>query len=255
MQHIATLLILPLLLGCDRNPPVPESAAAEPPQQQENKRPRPRRKPPGPGVIHGTVLFKGKRPAPVKLKLDAQCAKMHPRGLYRSTMIVSAKGGLKNVFIWIQKGLGKREYPVPQKAALLDQKGCRYIPHVMGLRVGQRLEIRNSDPMNHNSKASPMLNSGFNRAQGPRSSITRKFSDPEVMIRIECNLHPWMSAYIGVLKHPYFAVSSADGAFQLPKLPPGRYTIGAWHEGLGQLRREVKVGKAPKKVGFTFKRE
>jgi plastocyanin len=143
---------------------------------------------------------------------------------------------------------------VPSTAVVLDQKGCRYVPHVLGVQVGQPVEVLNSDPTLHNVHAVPMSNSEFNTGQ-PLQGMKRAhtFTAREVMVPFKCDVHPWMHAYIGVLDHPFFAVSGADGSFQLTGLPPGTYTIEAWHETLGARTQTVTIGaKETGNVAFSF---
>jgi len=133
---------------------------------------------------------------------------------------------------------------VPTTPVVLDQKACHYSPRVVGLRVGQPLEILNSDPTLHNVHAMPMVNQEFNQgqpAQGMR--LTKTFTAPEVMVRFVCNVHGWMRAYAGVMANPYFAVTDADGAFKIDGLPPGTYTIGLWHETLGTQEQQVTIAE------------
>ena len=138
---------------------------------------------------------------------------------------------------------------------MLDQKGCHYSPHVFGLRTGQPLEILNSDQTLHNVNAMAQVNQAFNMGQAMQGMKSQKtFTKPEVMVRIKCDVHGWMNAYAGVLSHPYFAVTANGGAFELKDLPPGTYTIEAWHEKLGTQTQSVTLGaKETKTVGFAFK--
>jgi len=144
---------------------------------------------------------------------------------------------------------------VPATPAVLDQKGCVYAPHVLGLQVGQTLEIRNSDSTLHNMHAIPENNREFNKALNLQGlNHTHTFSTAEVMIPFKCDVHRWMRSYVGVLAHPFFAVTGADGAFQLTGLPPGTYTVEAWHEKLGRQTQSVTIGATQAgDVAFTFK--
>jgi hypothetical protein len=138
---------------------------------------------------------------------------------------------------------------------VLDQKGCRYTPHVLGVQVGQPLEVLNSDPTLHNVHALPTANREFNTGQ-PLAGMkhTHRFSTREVMVPFKCDVHPWMRAFIGVLDHPYFGVTTADGTFRLEGLPPGTYTVEAWHETLGMQTQSVTIGaKESRDVAFSFK--
>ena len=176
-------------------------------------------------------------------------------GTPRDPRVVVTDGRLAHVFVYVKDGLSAAAtYQVPATPAVIDQRGCLYHPRVLGLVAGQRLEIRNSDSLLHNIKAVPARNRGFNVSQ-PASGMTteRSFSQPEVMIPLECNVHGWMQARVGVLPHPFFAVTGADGGFRIAHLPPGTYTIEAWHETLGTRTATVTVADtAAALLDFTF---
>jgi plastocyanin len=143
---------------------------------------------------------------------------------------------------------------VPGEPVVLDQKGCRYNPHMLGIMAGQPLKITNTDTADHNIHDMPSNNPPFNESQSPTDKpVIKKFSTPEMMIPVQCNQHPWMRAYINVMSHPYFAVSGPDGTFEIKKLPPGEYTIAAVHEKFGEQTMKVKVGpKETAKAAFSF---
>jgi hypothetical protein len=164
------------------------------------------------------------------------------------------KGRLGNVFIYVKDGLPQGRFTVPSEPVVLDQKGCRYIPHVLGIRAGQPLKILNSDTANHNVHDLPRNNPEWNQSQMPTDPpIIKNFSQAEIMIPVQCNQHPWMRAYVSVLAHPYFAVSGADGTFQIKNLPPGEYTLVAVHEKFGEQTTKVKVApKESAKADFAF---
>jgi plastocyanin len=208
------------------------------------------------GRVSGKVSFEGTVPenAPVKLESDPACVREHPDGLKLDTILVN-NGGLENVFVYVKDGLGSYYFDAPSAPVTLDQKGCNYSPHVFGVRAGQTLEIVNSDQTMHNVNAMAKVNPAFNLGQAIQGMKTPKvFTAPEVMVRIKCDVHGWMNAYAGVLNHPYFATSGGDGAFALNKLPPGTYTIEAWHEKLGTQTQSVTIGpKESKEITFTFK--
>jgi plastocyanin len=168
--------------------------------------------------------------------------------------VLVANGGLENVFVYVKDGLGTYYFETPTETIKLDQKGCRYTPHVFGLRAGQPVEISNSDPTMHTVHAIATSNQEFNLSQ-PIQGIknTKTFTAAEVMVHFKCNVHTWMDAYAGVLSHPYFAVTASGGAFELKGLPPGTYTVEAWHEKLGTRTQSVTVGtKESKTVDFRF---
>jgi hypothetical protein len=208
------------------------------------------------GNVSGRVAFEGAAPAntPVKLESDPACVHDRPDGLTLDTIRVS-NGGLENVFVYVKDGLGNYYFETPTEPVTLDQKGCNYTPHVFGVRTGQPLEIVNSDATLHNVNAAAQVNQGFNLGQPVQGMKTAKvFTAPEVMVRIKCDVHSWMTAYAGVLAHPYFAVTANGGAFELKGLPPGTYTIEAWHEKLGTQTQSVTLAeKETKNISFTFK--
>jgi hypothetical protein len=211
---------------------------------------------PASGALTGQVRFEGAapKPRPVRMEADPLCVPVG-RGVVFETLQVDGKGGLKDAFVYVKDGLRGRTFPAPKTPVQLDQKGCRYDPHVFGVQVGQPVLISNSDPAVHNVNAQSKVNPRFNLIQPkgtPRS--TRTFSKPEIMVPIRCDVHPWMGSWIGVLEHPFFSVSRADGAFEIKGLPPGSYTIEAWHEELGIQTQKVTVdGKKPATATFTFK--
>jgi hypothetical protein len=208
------------------------------------------------GNVAGRVTFEGTVPAsaPVKLESDPACVRDHPNGLTLDTVLVR-NGGLENVFVYVKDGLGDYFFDTPTAAVTLDQKGCNYTPHVFGVRIGQPLEIVNSDATLHNVNAVAHVNQGFNLGQAIQGmKSTRVFTAPEVMVRIKCDVHGWMTAYAGVLSHPYFAVTANGGAFELEGLPPGTYTIEAWHEKLGTQTQSVTLGaKETRDISFSFR--
>jgi plastocyanin len=208
------------------------------------------------GNIAGRVTFEGTPPAnePIPMAADPVCARENSGGATFDTVVVD-NGGLENVFVYVKDGLGDYYFDVPTDAVTLDQKGCRYTPHVFGLRVGQPLEIVNSDATMHNVHAVPAVNREFNFSQHVTGMKERKtFTAREVMVRFKCDVHTWMSAFAGVLDHPYFAVTANGGQFQLKGLPAGTYTVEAWHEKLGTSSQSVTLGeKEDRNITFTFK--
>jgi plastocyanin len=207
------------------------------------------------GGLTGHVFYKGApvTSSPVKLDSDPACVKQHPDGLALDTVLVN-NGGLENVFVYVKSGLGDYAFETPAATITLDQKGCSYSPHVFGVQTGQPVNIVNSDATMHNVHAMGTANQEFNFAQ-PFAGIknTKTFTAPEIMVHFKCNVHGWMSAYAGVVSHPYFAVSANGGAFELKNLPAGTYTVEAWHEKFGTKTQTVTVGeKETKSVDFTF---
>jgi len=203
------------------------------------------------GNISGRVTFTGTapKPAPVRMDSDPNCVQQGATAPDEA-VVVGDGGGLQNAFVYVKDGLGDLRFPIPATTTLLDQKGCRYTPHVLGVQVGQSIEVLNSDPTLHNVHAVPTENQEFNTGQPlPGMKHTHRFSTREVMVPFKCDVHPWMRAYVGVLDHPYFAVSGPDGSFELKGLPPGTYTVEAWHETLGTQTQTVTV--AAKETGTT----
>ena len=208
------------------------------------------------GALAGRVLIEGPVPAnvPIKMLTDPYCLRAHPDGSSFESYVVE-NGGLENVFVYVKDGLGNYVYDTPTTPAVLDQKGCRYTPHVFGVRVNQPVEIVNSDPTLHNIHALPKANQEFNNGQPIQGmKMTHTFTAKEVMVPFKCDVHGWMNAYVGVLDHPYFAVTGNDGTYSLASLPAGTYTIEAWHEKLGATTQSVTIGpKETKEVTFSFK--
>lgn len=195
------------------------------------------------GNVSGVVTFTGTPPAMdvIDVSEESVCAEKHTEGPVTSErVVVGADGGLAHVFVYVKEGLSGHTFPTPP-AAVIDQSGCVYIPHVLGLQVGQTMTIRNSDGILHNINASPTENRPFNVSQPVVMDTDRTFSTAEVMVPLRCDVHGWMSAYVGVLPHPYHSVSGTGGAFSLEGLPPGDYVIEAWHEAYGVLTQSVTV--------------
>jgi hypothetical protein len=208
------------------------------------------------GDVKGTVTLDGTAPKnePIKMNADPVCLKSNKDPQFQETYMVT-DGKLANVFVYVKDGLGNYMYDMPTEAATIDQRNCRYHPHVFGMRVGQKLIIKNSDPTLHNIHAMPKVNAEFNVGEPVQGMTQEKtFTAKEVMVPFKCDVHGWMNAYAGVLDHPYYAVTDKDGKFELKSLPPGTYTIEAWHEKLGPMQEQVTLGaKETKDVTFTFK--
>ena len=146
---------------------------------------------------------------------------------------------------------------MPTTPVVIDQKGCWFHPRVMGIQVGQTLQVTNSDPVTHNIHPLAQINREWNHSQGQGDApLARRFLKPEVMIRVKCNIHSWMHAYIGVVEHPYFAVTGPDGSFAIQNIPPGDYVVEAWQETLGTQEQKITVTPSGKiETNFTFKGE
>ena len=206
------------------------------------------------GEITGKIAFEGTKPTAARIRMDAvpACGK---EPTFVEEVVVNDNGTLRNVYVYVKEGLGDKSFPVPAEPVVLDQHGCTYHPHVLALMVGQKFQVKNSDPTNHNVHPLPKDNREWNRSQPPgAANLEETFPRPEVAIPVKCNVHPWMKAYIGVQKHPFHAVSGPDGTFSIKGLPPGDYTIEAWHEKYPAQTIKVTVGaKETKTADFSFK--
>jgi hypothetical protein len=246
----ATLLAATAACGSDSSKsPQPSSPAAAPDAKKVDEATA--------AKISGKTVFEGTPPqnAVINMGSDPACASGN-KGEVTSESILVDNGGLQNVFVYIKDGLGNKYlFDTPMEPVKLDQKGCHYTPHVVGLRTTQPLEVINSDNTLHNVHAMPQSNREFNQGQpvpGMKNAVT--FTAPEVLIPFKCDVHSWMHAYIGVVSHPYFAVSGGGGKFELRTIPPGTYTVEAVHEKLGRQTQTVTLGeKDSKEITFTFK--
>ncbi len=191
------------------------------------------------GSIAGSIAYNGAAPAPKKIDTSADpvCGQKNPNLSTEDTVVTNGK--MANTFVYIKDGtatdgtkIGDYKWTPPSTAATLDQNGCHYRPHVLGVMTNQKINITNSDPTQHNIHPTPKNNPEWNQTQ-PNGAppIEKSFARAEILVPVKCNQHPWMKAYIGVLKHPFFAVSGEDGSFTIKGVPPGTYTVAAWHEG------------------------
>ncbi len=243
---ILALCALPILAGCgggakdeaSSEAPAAESTAAAAPAADA-------------GSVNGSVTFAGAdTDTPIAMDADPVCAGLHTTPV--DTNEIAAKDGkLGNVFVYVKSGL-TGSYPAPAEKKELDQVGCQYSPRVQGIQVGQALIIKNTDATLHNVHALPKSNAEFNQAQ-PQGlpPFEKTFDKAEVPVHFKCDVHPWMNAYVAAVDNPFYAVSGDDGSFSIDKLPPGTYTLEAWHEKLGTKTQEVTI--APnQKVDVTF---
>lgn len=207
------------------------------------------------GDIVGKITLKGTPPAERDLPLDPACGKIHPTKKTRF-YVTGANGELADTFVYVKTGLEGKTFPVPKESALLDQKGCEYHPYVSGLMAGQKLLVRNSDPVLHNVHPTPATpgNKESNMAQLPKSKdLEFEFPKEEMFLRFKCDVHPWMFSYVSVLNHPFFDTSGEDGTFKIKNLPAGKYTIEAAHRKAGRQTMEVTVPESGNvEVNFTF---
>ena len=201
------------------------------------------------GSISGRVKVDAKKiPAvkPVKMETDPDCVAKHKEPLLSERFVVDEDKNVMNAFVYIKSGLDGKTFETPRRPVQLDQVGCSYTPRVLGIMVGQPLLVLNSDRIMHNVHMTPQSNTELNKAMPGR---VRKlpipgemFSQPEIMIPFKCDVHPWMAAYVGVLPHPFFAVSAEDGTFEIQDVPPGKYELEVWHEFFKGQIREIEVG-------------
>jgi plastocyanin len=208
------------------------------------------------GSITGTALYEGKVPAlkPLAVAAEPMCAKKHPT-VPNEMLVLGPGNAMANVVVRVVSGLpAGKSYPAPTTPITMDQVGCQYIPHVIGLQVGQPLKVLNNDGVLHNVHALPKINKPFNMAMPPtRKEATETFTKEEGMFVIKCDVHPWMQSYVGVFSHPFFAVTGADGKYTIKDLPAGTYEIEAWHERLGTQKSKVTVGASDTQTaGFKF---
>jgi len=208
------------------------------------------------GTITGTVTYEGKVPAlkPLDVAAEPVCAKKHPT-VPNEVLVLGPGNTMANIMVRVVGGLpAGKTYPPPAQPVVMDQQGCQYVPHVMGIMVGQQFKVLNSDGVLHNVHALPNVNQQFNLAMPPaRKEATATFGKEEGMFVIKCDVHPWMRSYIGVMSNPFFVVTRTDGKFEIPNLPAGTYQIEAWHERLGTQKASVTVGATETKpVSFKF---
>ncbi len=254
MRVIAAIILIPALFlaacGGSSNEAKKETPAAAPAAA-------PAAEAADAGSIAGKVAFTGDKPVIKNISMDATpaCARQHSTPQKSEEVIINANGTLKNVFVWLKGGVPEREFAPPSTPVVLDQHTCIYQPHVIGVMVGQEIEIRNSDDTNHNVHPLPTINREWNESQAPKSDPKRKsFPREEVLIAVKCNVHPWMRSYVGVVRHPYFAITGDDGSFTIKGVPPGEYTVEAVHEKYGKQEIKVKVDpKGAATADFSYK--
>lgn len=208
------------------------------------------------GTLTGTVRFTGPRPAPEMLKVqnDPACIQILGPSIPSDAVAIDAAGGVANAFVYVKHDFDGYAFDTPRTPVVFDQRGCRYSPRIFGVRVGQAIDIVNSDPTLHNVHAKPSVNAEFNRTQPQRDShMTQIFTAPEVMVRLTCDVHPWMVGWVGVMAHPFFAVTAADGSFTIPGIPAGSYDVAVWHETLGEVTTPVTIAAgAPATATLTL---
>lgn len=206
------------------------------------------------GTIKGIVRFDGKPPAREVFTVTPECATNGHAAIEKEELVVGGGGGLANVFIYIHDDFGGRAFDPPAAPVVLDQSGCTYRPHVIAVQTGQQLLIRNSDNISHNVNASPLKSAGFNQGMPSGTpDLKLRFKILELKKLVKCDIHPWMSAWIYAVNHPYFAVTKDNGSFEIAGVPPGKYKIDAIHETLGIKSLDVELGKSDTKtIEFHF---
>jgi hypothetical protein len=207
--------------------------------------------------IVGTITFKGAPPAEVTNTLimdDSTCGQMYDKPPTTHFYAVGPNGEFADVIVSLQ-GMDGKSTGASAPPALLDQKGCLYTPTILAIQTNQKLTVRNSDPCIHNVHCIPTVagNEEHNDPQMPGGAdLTYTFPKPEMFLKFQCDVHPWMFAWVSVFDHPYFCVSGADGKFTIKNVPPGKYTIVAAHRKAGEKTQEVEVKDGNATVNFTF---
>jgi hypothetical protein len=209
---------------------------------------------PSGGTVSGRVTYEGTpaKPKVIDMSKEPTCAQKHPTPVTTETVVTGPNNSLANVVVYISAGAPDEN--APSQAPTFDQKGCQYIPHVLALQVNQEFKIVNDDQTSHNIHPLPKVNREWNKSQPPGSPpIVEKYDKPE-FIPVKCNIHPWMHGQFAVLKNSHYGISGEDGSFRLPNLPPGKYTLTAWHESYGEQTQEVTIaGTETKTINFVFK--
>jgi plastocyanin len=203
-------------------------------------------------TVSGSVKLDGAAPKAAKIDMsqDAAC-----KGANQAENIVADGSKLANVFVYVKEGLGNRSFDVPKESVVINQEGCRYHPHVLGVMAGQNVEIKNDDATTHNIHPTPKDNREWNESQPPKAApIEKSFAREEILLPVKCNQHPWMKMYVNVVKTPFYAVTGDDGKYEIKGLPPGDYTIAFVQEKLGEQDQKVTLApKDAKTVDASFK--
>ncbi|REK11957.1 MAG: hypothetical protein DWQ37_13120 [Planctomycetota bacterium] len=206
--------------------------------------------------LTGKVVLEGPPPEPrvINMSKDPKCIELHDgKEVLDEAVLIGKDGGVKNAFVYVRRGAPKQDYPMPDEPAVLDQTHCAYRPRVMGMRVGQQLLVKNSDPVTHNVRSFPIFNRPFNYGQPADSEPRdRVFDRAEREIEVQCDIHPWMHAFIFVMDHPFYCVTQEDGTYEIDGLPPGEYTLALWHEKLGKQQQKIVIGEKPAELNFTY---
>jgi plastocyanin len=255
---LAAVLTFLASIGCGGTDSTSSGASPEPATDAQASTPTAETAPRGSSSITGVARFEGTAPSPPRIDMSADpaCAAKHSETVYSDALALGEGNTLGWALVSVDSGLPEGDYAAPSEPVVLDQKGCHYTPHVVGIQVGQPFKILNSDGILHNVHSLSKVNSPFNRAMpGAVTETQFQFNREEAVFRVKCDVHPWMSAYVGVKRHPYFAVTAEDGRFEITGLPAGSYEISAWHEILGTQTTSVTVGDGDSQsVDFTFTR-
>jgi plastocyanin len=252
MISIGTLALSAMLLttACTKN-----TEQSNNKMEQKEATPTPSAAPIDPSTVatvSGQAKMDGVAPKPAKIDMsqDPAC-----KGANEAEAIVADNGNLANVFVYIKDGLGSRNFDVPKDPVVLDQSGCKYHPHVLGVMAGQTVQIKNDDQTTHNIHPTPKDNREWNESQPPAAApIEKSFAREEIMLPVKCNQHPWMKMYINVVKTPFYAVTDKSGKYEIKGLPPGDYTIAFVQEKMGEMTQKITVApKDSKTVDQTFK--
>jgi plastocyanin len=207
------------------------------------------------GSVSGAVKLDGAPPRmrPINMAAEPSCAKVHATPPTTEDVLVGTGGALENVVVYLKGDFSQYSFPPVSSPVTLDQKGCQYTPHVLGVQVGQPLSVLNSDQTTHNIHPVPMNNREWNQSQPPGAApLNESFAREEIAIPVKCNVHPWMKSYIAVVSNPYFQITGGDGSFSLKNVPAGSYTLVAWHESYGPMEQMVTVGASENKTGLDF---
>lgn len=250
LSVLAATSLLALAAGCGGSKEAPSEASKAPEGAVW--------KPAGnEGSITGKISFQGQPPKlrPIAMDADAVCAAKHSGPVYPETVVVNDNGTLRYVFVHIKSGLEGKNFAVPDQPAVIDQDGCVYKPHVLGLQARQQLRVVTSDKTTHNIHPLPKINREWNVSQPPGADpIIQTFSRPETTIPVKCNQHPWMRANLHVTNDPFFAVSGNDGAYKIAGVPPGDYELETIHEEYGAQTQKVTVPPSGTATAdFTYK--
>ncbi|MEK6675258.1 MAG: carboxypeptidase regulatory-like domain-containing protein [Planctomycetota bacterium] len=213
------------------------------------------------GVVKGKVIFKGSADDFKRSKIDTtkdpNCSKIKPDGIGSENVVLNKKTDpitVRNVMVFIKEGLGDKKFPPKTEPAVINQKGCQYEPRTLGVMAGQEIVIKNSDDTNHNIHFLPKVNPEFNKSQPKQDMEDKlKLDSPEAPFTVKCDVHPWMGCNVAVFSHPFFAVTTEEGTFELKGVPPGKYKLAAWHETFGEQIIDIEVSPgAPVQKDFTY---